>query len=132
MFTEDMPKIVAGYFKLFEAVEAHFKDRCPVERLSRQGELALIFLTPAGASVLYFAVRWDLWSRMNLPLWLGVRSEWSASGADDFAARNPGRSFMHEGYRLCPLDPAITVDIENPQAVIAGLERELAAAGLAS
>ena len=130
MFTEDTPKIVAGYFKLFDAVEAHFKDRCPVERLSRQGELALIFKTAAGECVLYFAVRWDLWSRMHLPLWLGVRPEWSATAADDFAARNQGRSFLHEGCRLCPLDPAVPADHENPQAVIACLERELAAAGL--
>lgn len=129
MFTEDMPKIVAGFFTLFDAVEAHFRDRCAVERQSRQGELALVFSTPAGARALYFAVRWDLWSRMHLPLWLGVRPEWSASGSDDFAARNQGRSFMHEGYLLSPLDPAVTVDNENPQAVIACLEQELAAAG---
>lgn len=131
MFTEDMPKIVAGYFSLFDAVEAHFRGRCPAERISRQGELALVFKTPAGAGALYFAVRWDLWSRMHLPLWLGVRPDWNASTAAAFAARHPGRSFMHDGYQLCPFDAAIAAGDDDAQAVIACLEQELAAAGLA-
>lgn len=130
MFTEDMPKIVAGYFTLFDAVEDHFRGRCPAERISRQGELALLFKTKEGAGGLYFGVRWDLWSRMHLPLWLGVRPEWGAAAAAAFAERHPGRSFMHEGCRLCPFDAALAAG-DDAQAVIACLEQELAAAGLA-
>ena len=105
MFSEDMPKIVAGYFELLDAVEQHFKDAYAMERLSRQGELALVFKNAAGGSLLYLGVRWDLWSRMHLPLWLGVRPDWGQAAADAFAARNQGRCFMHDGYSLCPVDP---------------------------
>ena len=31
MFAEDMPKIVAGYFDLFDAVELHFKNTYTME-----------------------------------------------------------------------------------------------------
>lgn len=132
MFTDDMPKIVGGYFKLLEAVEEHFTSAYTLERLSRQGELALIFKNAEGAGILYFGMRWELWSRLNMPLWLGMRPEWSAKADEDFAARHPGTTFMHEGYRVCPLDPALAADSDNTQAVIACLERELAAAGLTS
>ena len=130
MFTEEMPKLVAGYFKLFEAVENHFRQRCAIERLSSQGELALVFKTAAGEPALYFALRWDLWSRMNIPLWLGVRPDWSPAGADEFAARHPGMAFTHDGYLMRPFDQSIAVDCDNPQPVIDSLYRELAAAGV--
>lgn len=128
MFSEDMPKIVAGYFKLLEAVEAHFKADYVIERRSRQGELALIFSTAAGEKLLYLGVRWDLWSRMHLPLWLGVRSEWSAGGAELFSARSQGRSFVHAGYQLSPVDPGIAADTADAEPLIALMADELAAA----
>lgn len=126
MFSEDMPKIVAGYFELLDAVELHFKEAYAMERLSRQGELALVFKNAAGGSLLYLGVRWDMWSRMHLPLWLGVRPDWGPAAADAFAKRNQGRGFMHDGYSLRPVDPAIAAD--TVPALIALIEAELAAA----
>jgi hypothetical protein len=128
MFSEDMPKIVAGYFELLDAVELHFKEAYVIERLSRQGELALVFKNAAGGSLLYVGVRWDLWSRMHLPLWLGVRPDWGQAAAHGFAARNQGRCFMHDGYSLCPADPAIAAGADTaPAALIALVQAELAA-----
>jgi len=127
MFSEDMPKIVSGYFELLDAVEQHFKDGYAIDRLSRQGELALVFKNKAG-SLLYVGVRWDLWSRMHLPLWLGVQPEWGQAAADAFAVRNQGRCFMHDGYSLCPADPAIAAGGETaPAALIALVQAELEA-----
>ena len=131
MFTDDMPKIVSGYFKVLETVADHFKADYAIERLSRQGELALVFTTASGGKLLYLGMRWDLWSRMNLPLWLGVRPEWSAGRVDAFSARNQGRSFMHDGYQLSPVDPGIATDTASAEALIGLIEAELAAAQLA-
>ena len=127
MFSDDMPKIVAAYFELLDAIERHFKDACAIERLSRQGELALVFKNAAGGSLLYFGVRWDLWSRMHLPLWLGVRPDWGQASADAFAVRNQGRCFMHDGYSLCPVDSAIAASTDTVPELIALIEAELAA-----
>ena len=131
MLSEDMPKIVAGYFGLLDAVAQHFKDSCVVERLSRQGELAIVFKNASGGSLLYLGVRWDLWSRMHLPLWLGVRPDWGQSAVDCFGARNPGRCFFYEGYSLCPVDQPIAASASAAPELIALLEQELAAAQLA-
>jgi|GEM_PF-933041 len=130
MFSEDMPKIVAGYFDLFDAVEQHYKSAYAIERLSRQGELALIFKNKAGLSLLYLAVRWDLWDRMHLPLWLGVRPDWGQPAVEGFGARNPGRCFFYDGYSLCPVDQPIAASTGAAPELIALLERELAAAQL--
>jgi len=130
MFSEDMPKIVAGYFDLFDAVEQHFKSVYVMQRLSRQGELALVFKDAAGCSLLYLAVRWDLWNRMHLPLWLGVRPDWGQSAVESFGARNPGRCFSYDGYSLCPVDQPIAASTGAAPELIALLEQELAAAQL--
>ena len=132
MFTDDMPKIVSGYFKVLETVADHFKADYAIERLSRQGELALVFTTASGGKLLYLGMRWDLWSRMHLPLWLGVRPDWGQPAVDGFVARNPGRCFFHDGYSLCPVDPAIAAGADTAPALIALLEQELAAAQLAA
>jgi hypothetical protein len=128
MFTEDMPKLVAGFFEMLDAVEQHFREAYDVERLSKQGEQALVFTRVEAGSLLYFGVRWDLWSRMHVPLWLGVRTDWGQAAVDGFAARNPGRCFFHDGYSLCPVDPAMAAAPGNAAALIALLEDELAAA----
>jgi hypothetical protein len=127
MFSEDMPKIVAGYFELLDAVEQHFKDAYAMERLSRQGELAIVFKNTGGTSLLYVGVRWDLWSRMHLPLWLGVRPDWGQAAARAFAELNQGRCFMHDGYSLCPVDKPIAAGTDAAPELIALLEQELAA-----
>ena len=132
MFAEDMPKIVAGYFDLFDAVEQHFKNAYAMERMSRQGELSLEFKNAAGLSLLYLGMRWDLWDRMHLPLWLGVRPDWGQPAVDCFGARNPGRCFFYDGYSLCPVAEPIAASAGGAPELIALLERELAAAQLAA
>ena len=128
MFTDDMPKLVAGFFEVLDAVERHFKELYAIERLSKQGEQALVFKSVEAGSLLYFGMRWDLWSRMHLPLWLGVRPDWGQAAVDAFGARNHGKCFFHDGYSLCPVDPAIATGPDNAAALIALLEQELAAA----
>lgn len=131
MFTEETPRLVGGYFKLLDAVESHFKSRYAIERHSRQGELSLVFKTPAGAYILYAGLRWDLWSRMSLPLWIGVRPEWGAEAAEKFSLRHQGKAFLHEGCWISPLDPGIAEGTGNAAALIAVLDQELADAAAA-
>ena len=128
MFTEDMPKVVSGFFEMLDAVEQHFRERYAVERLSRQGEQALVFRDGAGNGLLYAGLRWDLWSRAFQPFWLAVRQDWGSSAVEAFGSRHPGRCFFHDGYSFCPLDPTVVAGPDSAGPLIALLESELAAA----
>jgi hypothetical protein len=127
MFSEDMPKIVSRMFTIVESVEAALGTTCVLEKKSSQGELALFFKDCRGDHVFYFAFRYDLWMRLQSPLWFGVHTTWKPEIVAAFTSGNTGRYVDHDNFRLCPIDHDIILR-ENPSdSILTILKQQITA-----
>ena len=116
MLSKDTPKEISHLFSLVESVEQACSSRYGVEKKSSRGELSLLISTSDGRPLLYLGVRYDLWTRLQHPLWAGVKLTWPPGLLDTFTGTHAGRTIDHEGYRLCPVDcsgPEASVLVEG-------------------
>ncbi|MEI6124971.1 MAG: hypothetical protein WCQ99_00310 [Pseudomonadota bacterium] len=127
MFSEEMPKILSRLFDTVEAIERAFHTAYIVEKQSSQGELALYFKNQQGQNILYFCLRYDLWTHSQTPLWFGVCGQWPEEVVNKFSTLNKGGCIEFCNYRLCPVDPKITSGENASAAIIKILEAQLQA-----
>ncbi len=104
MFTEETPKTISRLFEIINSVEQALGKDWTIERQSRQGELALYFKEASGRELLYFALRYDLWTHAQQPLWFGVDLQWNESVIAAFTQGNTGSCLEYQGMRLRALD----------------------------
>ena len=127
VFSEDMPKTVSLLFDTVESVERALCKKYSVEKQSSQGELALYFKDQEGRNILYFCLRYDLWTHSQTPLWFGVSRQWPEEAVNKFTGVNKGNFIDYISYRLCPIDPKITSGENASSDIIKILEAQLQA-----
>ena len=88
-----------------------------MERQSRQGEFALYFKDNAGGLLLYFALRYDLWTYTQQPLWFGVDLKWNESVITAFTQCNRGGYIDYNGMRLCGLEQQLASEEHSKEII---------------